>query len=354
MRPRTLLAALAAVVLTAVPATAAPRFRIVRVHALDGVSQPVHLAAPTGSQRLFVVERTGRVRMLYRHRLGTFLDLRSRVASGGGEQGLLSIAFSPGYVHDHLFYVYYTARPSGTITIARYRSNGNHAIVSSRRVLLQVPHDQAQNHNGGQLAFGPDGHLWAGTGDGGGANDGFHHSQDPASRLGKLLEINTTTGAVAQRARGLRNPWRFSFDAAGTLWIGDVGQDAWEEIDHVNPASLGTMNFGWPRFEGRSLHDAGATLTGGTEVKPLTVLAHPGSEAIIGGFVYRGAVRSLRGWYLYADDVVPWLRGIKLRPGHAPLTFKRNGIPGPATSFGEDGAHRLYLVTYNGIYRFAA
>jgi glucose/arabinose dehydrogenase len=349
---RTLLGALAAVAATATPAVAAPSFHLTRVHALDGVSQPVDLAAPAGSSRIFVVERQGRVRVLDRGHLRTFLDIHNSVESGFDEQGLLSIAFSPNFAHDNLFYVYYTRRGTGDITIVQYRASGDHAVMSSRRVLLRIPHRDAQNHNGGQLAFGPGGLLWLGTGDGGGANDQFHNSQTPTSRLGKLLTINPKTKAVTQRARGLRNPWRFSFDATGHLWVGDVGQDTWEEIDRINPAAHSLFNFGWPRYEGRALHNPSQALTGGTLVHPLTVIKHPGSEAIIGGFVYRGSVKSLKGWYLYADNEVPYLRGIKIRPGKKTLHFVVNGIPGGATSFGEDGHHRLYLVTYGGIYRF--
>jgi glucose/arabinose dehydrogenase len=345
-------AALAGLAVTAAPAAAAPRFHLKRVHSLDAASQPLYLAAPAGSRRIWVVQRDGRVVVLDHGRLRTFLDIRSSVETGGGEQGMFSIAFSPGFARDHRFYVYYSERGTGDEMIVRYLAHGNRAVRSSRHVMLRIRHRDAGNHNGGQLAFGPDGQLWLGSGDGGGANDQFHNSQTPGSNLGKLLEINQSTGKVTQRGRGLRNPWRFSFAPDGTIWIGDVGQDTWEEIDHVNPSAHPLYNFGWPRFEGRALHNSSVSLTGGTYVGPIAVVEHPGSEAIIGGFVYRGPVRALRGWYLYSDNEVPYLRGIKLRRGKRTLHFTITGIPGGATSFGEDGKHRLYLLTYNGIYRF--
>jgi glucose/arabinose dehydrogenase len=353
MPPRSIVAALAGLLVSAAPAAAAPKFHLTRVHSLDGASQPLYLAAPKGSRRIWVVERTGRIVVLDHGRLRTFLDISSQVESGYYEQGMLSMAFSPTYSRDHRYYVYYDERGTGDLLIVRYQARGDRTVSSSRHLMLRIAHRDAPNHNGGQLQFGPDGQLWLATGDGGGGNDQFHNSQNPNVMLGKLLEINTATGKVTQRGRGLRNPWRFSFAPDGTLWIGDVGQDTWEEVDHVNPASHPLYNFGWPRYEGRALHNSAVSLTGGTYVSPIAVVKHPNSEALIGGFVYRGSVRSLQGYYLYSDNDVPYLRGIKLRHGKHPLRFTvTTGIPQGATSFGEDASHRLYLLTYNGIYRF--
>jgi glucose/arabinose dehydrogenase len=185
--------------------------------------------------RVFVTERAGRVRVLSGGVVSTFLDLTSITLSTGQEQGLLSMALGP----DGRVYVYLTARPAGALEVREYPSG---------RVLLSVPHAQAENHNGGQIQFGPDGKLWLATGDGGSANDTFGHAQDPGSLLGKLIRIDVATGAHEVLARGLRNPWRFSFDrATGTPVIADVGQGLVEEVT-VGLAA----NYGWPCWEGRT------------------------------------------------------------------------------------------------------
>jgi len=242
------------------------------------------------------------------------------------------------------------------VTIAEGRASGDRGTF--RRVLLRIRHREAPNHNGGQLQFGPDGRLWIGTGDGGGAGDHFGHAQDRRSLLGKIIRLNVD--AAGARARiwgiGVRNPWRFSFDRAGrhTLWIGDVGQDRWEEIDRVTkPAQRSLRNFGWSKFEGRSVFSSAKKLTGGTLVRPLTVVPHPESIAIVGGYVYRGSdVPALRGYYLYSDNANSWIRGIRLRDAKRALRFKKTaGVPGGITSFGEDGRGNVYVCTYGAIYR---
>jgi glucose/arabinose dehydrogenase len=303
---------------------------------------------------VFVVDQRGIVRVLSNGHLRTFIDLRSRVEAGG-ERGLLSIAFHPKFATNHRFFVYYTARGTGDVTVAEGRANGDRGTF--RRVLLRIRHRQAANHNGGQLQFGPDGRLWIGTGDGGGGGDQFGHAQDRHSLLGKMLRLNVD--ARTPRARiwgiGLRNPWRFSFDRANhTLWIGDVGQNAWEEVDRVTrPAQRPLRNFGWSKFEGRSVFNSRRRLAGGTLVRPLTVLPHPESIAIVGGYVYRGSdVPSLRGYYLYSDNANGWIRGIRTRGSHPALRFKKTaGVPSGVTSFGEDGRGNVYVCTYGGVYR---
>jgi glucose/arabinose dehydrogenase len=335
-------------------ASAAPTFKLRRVAALNGAGNAVFLGAPKGDSRLFVVDQSGIVRVLSGGKLKTFIDLRSRVEAGG-ERGLLSIAFHPNFAANHRFFVYYTARGTGDVTIAEGRANGDRGTY--RRTLVSIRHRQAANHNGGQLQFGPDGRLWFGTGDGGGSNDQFGHAQDRRSLLGKMLRLDVNHAGTKARIWGIgvRNPWRFSFDRkTGTLWIGDVGQGAWEEIDRVTrPSARSLRNFGWSRYEGRQVFNASRKLNGGTLVGPLTVLPHPESIAIVGGYVYRGTdVPALRGYYLYSDNGGPWIRGLRLRTGKSTLRFKKTaGVPSGVTSFGEDARGNVYVVTYGGIYR---
>ena len=214
--------------------------------------KPVYVTAPPGdASRLFVVEKTGLIRIVKDGALlaQPFLDISGQV-SRGGEQGLLSMAFDPRYASNGRFYVDFT-NTNGDTRVVRYRvsqADPDSAAASTARVVLRVgqPYD---NHNGGQLQFGPDGRLYVGMGDGGSGGDPQGHAQDPRSRLGKLLRINVNTSParVGVYAKGLRNPWRFSFDRrTGALWIGDVGQGAWEEIDYLRagrrpaPTSAGT------------------------------------------------------------------------------------------------------------------
>jgi len=192
----------------------------------SGFDQPVYVAQPKSEPgRLYVVERTGRIVTLGGGKRRTFLDIRGRVESGYTEQGLLSVEFHPGYASNHLFYVYYTNK-TGDVEIDSFRSRGGPAVTSSRRGLLVVNHRANDNHDGGQLEFGPDGRLYAGTGDGGSGGDPPDNSQKLSRKLGKLLRLNGRQWQIY--AYGLRNPWRFSFDRAnGDLYIGDVGQNAW-------------------------------------------------------------------------------------------------------------------------------
>jgi hypothetical protein len=335
-------------------ASAAPSFKLRRVAALNGAGQAVFLGAPRGDSRIFVVDQRGIVRVLHNGRLTTFIDVRSRVQAGG-EQGLLSIAFHPKFATNGRFFLYYTAAGSGDVTVAEGRAKGDRGAYL--RTWATIRHRQAGNHNGGQLQFGTDGRLWIGTGDGGGGNDDFGHAQDRHSLLGKMLRLNVDHAGSKPRiwGIGLRNPWRFSFDrATGTLWIGDVGQGAWEEIDRVTrPAARTLRNFGWSVFEGRHRFRNDRRLNGGTLTMPVKVVPHPESIAIVGGYVYRGAdVPALRGYYLYSDNGGPWIRGIRMRTGRTALQFvKRSGIPGGVTSFGEDSRANLYVVTYGGIFR---
>jgi len=229
---------LALVVLAAL-AVSAPAFHLQPV--AEGLASPTYVtAAPGEPGNLYVVEQPGTIRVLAGGRLRAtpFLDIRSRVRSGG-ERGLLSVAFDPGYRRNHLFYVDYTDR-NGDTRVVRFRATGGRAVLSSAKQLLFV-RQPYPNHNGGQLQFGPDRLLYVGMGDGGSGGDPENRAQNLSSRLGKLLRTSVTARRPAWRmaAYGLRNPWRFSFDRAnGDLYIGDVGQGDWEEVDYRTRAQL--------------------------------------------------------------------------------------------------------------------
>lgn len=361
-------ALLAAVLLAlgAAPAAAAPG--LVKV---GDFTAPVHIASPPNDPRVFVVEQAGRVRIAGG---GTFLDVSDRTA-GGGERGLLSIAFAPDYAASGRFYVFYTARENGSLRVVEYRRSAtdpNRADPASARPVLSIPHPEAGNHNGGQLAFGPDGRLYVGTGDGGNGNDTpISDAENPRSLLGKILRI-APSGVVpagnpfgtAVWAYGLRNPWRFSFDrATGDLVIGDVGQGAREEIDFAPAASGGGrgLNFGWRCFEGTILTPgAGGPLCAAGErptnaTPPVLDLAHSaGFASITGGVVVRDpGLPSLHGRYVYGDLAKPRLRSAVLAPGAASGDREEAslGVSQP-TSFGEDACGRVYVASYGGpVYR---
>ena len=222
---------------------------------------------------------------------------------------------------------------------------------------MTIRRREAGNHNGGQLQFGPDGRLWFATGDGGGGGDQFGHAQDRRSLLGKMLRLDVDHAGTRPRiwGIGLRNPWRFSFDRkSGRSGSATSARASGRRSTASRSRPRRSLrNFGWSRFEGRQVFNAGRTLTGGTLVMPLKVVAHPESIAIVGGYVYRGSdVPALRGYYLYSDNGGPWIRGIRLRDGRRALQFvKRSGVPSGVTSFGEDSRGNVYVVTYNGIFR---
>ena len=350
----------AAATLLAPASSARPERTALRlVTVASGLSSPVYVTAPrTESGQLYVVEQQGRIVVLDRGKLRAqpFLDIRSLVKSGG-EQGLLSVAFDPAYATNRRFYVDYTDR-RGDTRVVEYRSDGTKAIPGSARQLLFVAQPYP-NHNGGQLEFGPDKALWVGMGDGGSGGDPENRAQNPSSQLGKLLRIDTTSGRVTMAALGLRNPWRFTFDrSTRDLWIGDVGQNTWEEIDFLPRRLLATtINYGWRVWEGRSRFTPGETPNAlGTLRFPIEVYKHTGGScSVTGGYVYRGrAVPSARGRYFYGDYCSGIVWSLKQRGGRAAglrrEPFKVAGL----SSFGEDAAGELYLVSLNGtIYRLA-
>jgi glucose/arabinose dehydrogenase len=334
----------------AAPAQAAPTLVTV-----GSFAAPVHVAvAPGDAHRLFVVEQAGRIRVVVDGRVQEqpFLDISGEVLSGG-ERGLLSVAFAPDYQASGNFYVYFTAKPDGAIIVREYHRDG------SSRTLLTIPHPNQDNHNGGQLQFGPDGRLWIGTGDGGGANDTEHNTQDPDSRLGKILRLDPGTGALETYALGIRNPWRFSFDRqTHDLVIGDVGQDAREEVDVAAAATLGAtgVNYGWPCLEGTRVNAQAPAAECATPppnaVAPVFERSHAADVcAITGGYVVRDpALPTLAGRYVYGDLCGSALRSLDLTDPRSdreePLAVAQ------ATSFGEDAAGHLYVASLNGpVYR---
>jgi len=339
----------------------------------SGLSNPVYVTTPPGDSRLFVVEQAGRIRIVQNGQLATtpFLDITSRVASGG-ERGLLSVAFHPQFQSNGFFYVYFTGL-SGEIRVERFAVSANPDVANgaSSKVILTVSHPRS-NHNGGLALFGPDGMLYLGLGDGGGAGDPDKNGQNPNTLLGALLRINVDGGdpysipagnPFANRndarpeiwAIGLRNPWRFAFDAVdGFLYVADVGQDVLEEVN-VIPSSRSGANFGWNVMEGSSCYAASACSKTGLEIPPVEYSHSGGGCSITGGFVYRGsALPEIAGHYFYSDYCAGFIRSFRYSNGVA--TDQRTwdlGNLGSVTSFGRDAAGELYLTTSGGrVYKF--
>lgn len=329
-----------------------------------GLTRPVDLQ-PDGSGRLFVIEKVGRIRIFQDGQLleQPFLDIHERVGSSGNEQGLLGLAFHPQYAQNGRFFVNYTDTRGDTV-IARYQvsSDPNVADPNSEVQLLGI--DQPfPNHNGGVLAFGPDGYLYAGLGDGGSAGDPFGNAQKKDVLLGKILRLDVDSAepyAVPSDnpfgnevwAYGLRNPWRFSFDkATGDLYIGDVGQGAWEEIDYLPAGSPGGTNFGWDLREGAHDYEGSAS---SELTEPIAEYSHQeGGCSVTGGFVYRGSMPEWNGIYLYGDYCTGFIWGlIQIDGGWQKQQLFR--MADTITSFGQDSAGELYLLSDSGkIYRLA-
>ena len=329
---------------------------------VSGLQRPVDLQAD-GSGRLFVIEKVGRIRTIQNGQLllTPFLDITDRVNNSGNEMGLLGLAFHPAYSQNGFLYVNYTGRGGNTF-ISRFNASGDNADPNSEKILLTV--DQPfPNHNGGVLAFGPDGYLYAGLGDGGLGGDPFGNAQSLSTLLGKILRIDINNGdpyAVPADnpfgneiwAYGLRNPWRMSFDSmTGDLYIADVGQGTWEEIDYLPAGSPGGTNFGWDFREGA--HDYEGTAPSGL-VDPVAEYSHAeGGCSVTGGYVYRGAMTEWNGIYLYGDYCTGFIWGlIRSNDGwQKQLLFD---VDVTITSFGQDEAGEIYLLSDSGgIYRLA-
>ena len=320
--------------------------RLVR---LATASSPVYATqAPGEPGRVYVVEQGGLVRVLERGRWrpAPFLDVRGLIVAGG-EQGLLGLAFPPDYARSRVVYVNYSSRAGGATVVARFRVAGGRAVPGSRTVLLRVAQPYA-NHNGGNLAFGPDGLLWVGLGDGGAGGDPEGRAQDTGTLLGKLftLDVRKARPKPVLVGLGLRNPWRYSFDRkTGDLWIGDVGQSALEEIDVVRKGSSGLLNFGWDVYEGSRPFESKA-LGPGRLVRPIAEYSHDEGCSVTGGYVYRGkGVPALAGRYVFGDYCSGTLWSMPATggaPRELPFTVPQ------LVSFGESLTGELYVVSGGG------
>ena len=358
----------------------------------SGLSSPLYLTnAGDGSGRIFVVEQTGRIRVIDAGTLRSapYLDLHTLVSTGG-ERGLLGLAFSPHFASDGRIYVDYTDT-SGNTVIARYTatpSTSSKPTWSKPVRLFHITQPYA-NHNGGCLQFGPDGYLYIGMGDGGSAGDPGNRAQTRTNLLGKILRVDPSKSSGTKHyaipptnpskltpsaalkpapevwARGVRNPWRFSFDSSNNaLWVADVGQDAWEEIDRITPAraaaaaAKGGLNFGWHIYEGFHAYPSGTLVPtakrSSAYVWPLYNYPHPTGESISGGYVYRGsAYPALTGTYLFADYVKGWVAGIRRTAPDGSTLAKPEERTLLATSmnpasFGVDESGELYLLDLGG------
>ncbi len=312
--------------------------------------------APGEPNRLYIVDKVGLVRVTERGKVRAkpFLDVRSSITAGG-EQGLLGLAFDPQYTRNRLFYVAYTSS-GGRNVVAQFRSNGVAAISASRKILLSE-RDPYGNHNGGNLAFGPDGKLYTSIGDGGSGGDPEDRAQNMSSRFGKLLRLDVRRSGAAWQvaALGLRNPWRFSFDRrTGDLWIGDVGQGSIEEIDFVPRGATGLLNFGWDVYEGTSRFED-KPLGPGKLVQPVYEYTHAAGCSVTGGYVYRGrAISRAAGRYFFGDYCAGTIWSLRLVAGKA-VDVRSEGIRVPGlASFGEGLSGELYVTSDDGpVYRLA-
>jgi glucose/arabinose dehydrogenase len=342
---------------------------------VQGLSAPIFLtAAPGDLDRLFVVEQGGRVRIVEDGTVAEppFLDIEDLV-SGGGEQGLLGLAFHPQYAANGFFYVNYTDT-LGHTQIVRYSVSADPGRADAGSALpiltVQQPYE---NHNGGMIAFGPsDGMLYVGMGDGGSGGDPQGHGQNRMTLLGDMLRLDVDGGtpyaipadnpyagslSVANEiwASGLRNPWRFSFDReTGELYIGDVGQNAWEEISFQPASSDGGENYGWAVMEGAHCYPMSAACSNSGLTLPVHEYPHSEGCTVIGGYVYRGSdFHALQGRYFFADLCSSWLRSFAVFNGE-PRGFQDHTATASVSSvvsFGEDARGELYVVSHGGSIR---
>lgn len=337
----------------------------------DGFEQPLYATgAGDGSGRLIVLEKTGRAWIVRDGvRKDVLLDLSTRVSTES-EQGLLGIAFSPTFADDGLVFVSYTQKDGGSV-LSRFTADGDAIDPGSEKMLLHVAQPYA-NHNGGMIAFGSDGYLYLGLGDGGSGGDPYGNGQNGGTFLGKMLRIDVIGGAgdpagyvvpddnpfVGQAgmkpevwAIGLRNPWRFSFDrVTGDLWIGDVGQNAWEEIDFEPADSPGGENYGWNLFEATHPYPADSTAPDpGGFTMPVVEYGRDTGTSITGGYVYRGTAEpGLGGTYFYADFTVGRIWGLQRAEDGSVQTRELLDTDLMIASFGEDDDGELYVVDFNG------
>ena len=345
-----------------------------------GLSAPVDLqVAPGDTSRLFIVEQTGRIRIAKNGVLSSrpFLDLVGQVSTGS-EQGLLGLAFHPQYATNGRFFIHYTDLAGDTRLAAYQVSSDPDSADPAATPILSV--DQPfENHNGGQIAFGPDGYLYMALGDGGSGGDPFGNGQSLATLLGKILRLDVNGGApyaippsnpfVGQAGAmgeiwsyGFRNPWRFSFDSStDAMWIADVGQEEWEEIN-LEPAGTGGRNYGWKRMEGNHCFPPNSSCDTTGLTRPVLEYGHSGSNcSVTGGYVYRGAaLPELAGTYFYGDFCSGLIRSARLQAGGTLETHdwtaalrRVSGQPlNQLSSFGLDARGELYILLLDGeVYR---
>lgn len=350
------------------PSGSSPRLQQIA----SGLSSPLYLTAPPAdSSRLFVVEQTGAIRIIKDGAVlpTPFLDVSGEITAGG-EQGLLGMAFDPSYASTGRFVVHYTDKSGDThLSMFTVSSNPDVADPASEQVILTAQ-QPFSNHNGGQVLFGSDGFLYLGLGDGGSEGDPQGRGQDRSDLLGSILRIDVHGAApyavppdnpfVGQSgvqpeiwSYGLRNPWRFSFDrATGDLYVADVGQDSYEEVDVMSAASGAGKgaNFGWNIMEGQHCYNAPSCAQNGLTL-PVYEYTHGEGCSITGGYVYRGAaLPALQGLYFFGDFCQGWVRSFRYQAGAAAeLTDWQSLRPGGMiTSFGEDAAGELYIIVQGG------
>lgn len=344
---------------------------------IDSLNMPVYLTAPSGStDKLYILEKAGRVmtydRVKKKLNPDPFLDIRDSIKIKMNEQGLLGMAFSPDYKKDRRFYLYYTDT-NGDTQVSRFTVKANGKDIDEEK-LLKVPQD-FPNHNGGWIDFGPDNFLYIGLGDGGSGNDPKNRAQDMNQLLGKILRIDVSGKSgysipkdnpfISQPdtlseiyAFGLRNPWRCSWDKeTNLLYIGDVGQNNWEEINAVTEATLKGANFGWKLREGT--HSTPAKPVGGKKAKPAIdpIFEYDRSvgQSITGGYVYRGKIKSISGLYFYADYVKPRIFSFNYNGKKVTAEkewtqqFAQKGKPiSQISSFGVDPQGEMYIISHEG------
>ena len=327
------------------------------------LEQPLAMAVRSGDPALFIAQKTGKVVAVRDGIVDPVpvLDLRSQV-SLGGEQGLLGIAFSPD---GRDMYVNYTDT-NGDTHVTGYEMQAGRAVTATRRDVLFVDQPYS-NHNGGNLMFGPDGYLYVGLGDGGSGGDPQGNGQSLSTVLGKMLRIDPTpfgdrpyrvpednpfVGRADARpeiwAYGLRNPWRYSFDRqTGDLWIGDVGQSAWEEVDVQHADSTGGENYGWNRMEGD--HPYGGAEPPSQAIRPVYEYSHDEGCVVTGGYVYRGNdIPDLVGAYVFADFCAGMIEALRMKDGRVIEHRVLGPVVSDLSSFGEDGHGELYAMSLSG------
>jgi len=348
------LALLAVAALLALPATAQARSLGLALIS-KGLKNPLFVTtAPGDSSRIFIVLKGGSIRILQNGRVlkRPFLNISDRVSTGG-EQGLLSMAFDPGYQTNHRVFVSYTNRAGDTRVTAYHAASPNRLNPFDMRIFLRV-NQPYSNHNGGHIAFGPDGRLYVGLGDGGSEGDPQERALNPHSRFGKILRMDVSRfpAPTGIYALGLRNPWRFSFDRAnGDLYIGDVGQGRYEEIDRIPHGTPPGTSLGWSYYEGFAVYKRQPIDRRHLRF-PMRAYPHnPGGNcAVTGGYVYRGSIVPLRGYYLYADfcSGTVWRQKPGGKPAQTGFSHKVHLI----SSFGEGANGGLFLTTLSGrVYR---